>query len=133
MLLQADILKRQLSIGFTICNQSSLLCNNVQHIATHCNTLQHTVTLCNTLQHAATRYNTLQHTATRCNTPICNEERYTLQHEFVRQTDIFNSQLSIEFTIYNRAIYIAAHCNTLKHTATHCNTLQHTATHCNTQ
>jgi len=35
-----------------------------------CNTLQHTATHCNTLPHAATHCNTLQHTATHCNS-VC--------------------------------------------------------------
>jgi len=44
-------------------NTSSLIklvCNTLQHTATHCNTLQHTATHCNTLQHTATHCNTVQ-------------------------------------------------------------------------
>jgi len=94
--------------------------------------MRHTATHCNTLQYAVTRCNTLHHTATRCNTAICNEERYMLQHEIVRQTDILKSWLSMGFTTYNKSNTLqhpATHCNTLQHTATHCNTLQHTARH----
>ena len=47
---------------------SLVLCNTLQHTATHCNTLQHTATHCNTLQHTATHCNTPQHIATHCNT-----------------------------------------------------------------
>jgi len=81
----------------TTLQHTAIHCNTLQHTATHCNTLQHTASRCNTLQRYGitiqllnsdvTYCNTLQHTATRCNTPICNEERYTLQHEFVRQTE----------------------------------------------
>jgi len=39
-----------------------IVCNTLQHTATHCNTLQHTATHCNTLQHTATHCDTLQHT-----------------------------------------------------------------------
>ena len=87
----------------------TILCNTLQHSATHCNTLQHTATrrkaassVLNqhtaTLQHTATHYNALHHTAAECN---------TLQHT-------------------------AAECNTLQHTATHCNTLRRIASHCST-
>jgi len=44
-----------------------LVCNTLQHTASHCNTLQHTksATHCNTLQHteSATHRNALQHTS----------------------------------------------------------------------
>ena len=61
--------------------------NTLQHTATHCNTLEHTATHCNTLQHTATHCNTLQHTATHCNTlqqtaTRCND---TLQHTYNAQ------------------------------------------------
>ena len=90
----------------------TILCNTLQHTATHCthcnalqragrrhqvcltNTLQH----CNTLQHTTTHFITLQQSATHCN---------TLQQS-------------------------ATHCNTLQHTATHYNALHHTAAQCNT-
>ena len=56
-----------------------VVCNTLQHTATHCNTLQHTATHCNTLQHTATghtrektyrekTYRRMQHTTTHCNT-----------------------------------------------------------------
>ena len=55
-----------------------MICNTLQHTATHCNTLQHTATHCNTLQHTALlpslkwfvliSCNALHHTAPHCNT-----------------------------------------------------------------
>ena len=75
-----------------------LLCNTLQHTATHCNTLQHTATHCSTLQHTETHCSTLQHTATHCN---------TLQHTA---------------THCNTLQHTAVHCSALQRTATH---LQH--------
>jgi len=98
----------------------TLVTSALQHIATHCNTLQHNTTtiacspsphlLCNTLQHTATHCNTLQHTATHCNTlpplshaqprylssathcsilqnPVtyCNTPQHTATHRNIRQ------------------------------------------------
>jgi len=47
--------------------QDRIMCNTLQHTATHCSTLQHTAIQCNTLQHTAIHCNTLQHTAIQCN------------------------------------------------------------------
>ena len=84
------------------CNFSCLVsfhivCNTLQHTATHCNTLQHAVTHCNTPQHTAAHCETLEHNATHCNTlqqiaTHCN----TLGHN-------------------------ATQCNTLQRIVTHCN------------
>ena len=98
--------------------QDEVLCNTLQHTATHCNTLQHTATHCNTLQYSAAHCSTLQHTAAHCSTlttrSLLSKMRFSAAHCSTLQ-------------------HTAAHCNTLQQTAAHCSTLQHTAARCNTQ
>ena len=48
--------------------KSNLVCNTLQHTATHCIRLQHTATHCNTLIKSNLHCNTLKHTTTHCNT-----------------------------------------------------------------
>jgi hypothetical protein len=111
-----------------------LMCNTLQHTATHCNTLEHTATHC--LPRAATH----GHTATKCKQCICNVssqvrlQQTRLQYLVAAAKILFLSRGFVGdgfFLGCNTPPYTVTHCNTLQNTATHCNTLPHTATHCN--
>jgi len=82
---------------------AALLCQTLQHTATHCNTLQHTATYCNTLQHTAIHCNTLPHTETHY---------HALHHTTTHCHTLKHTQ---------------THSNTLQRTNTHCTTLHHTS------
>jgi len=99
-----------------------LTCGRTRYLA-----LQNTTTLCNTLQHSGTHSNTLQRT-------MCMLLSLALSLIFFSNTS--NSPYTSRKGQFNwrtsRTLqHTAKHCNTLQRTTTHCNTLQHTATHCN--
>jgi len=84
-----------------------LLCNTLQHTATHCNTLQHAATHCNTLQHA--------------------EAHHLSAGLDARALDVYT-----RFHFFYSHLHSATYCNTLRntaHTATYCNILQHAQTY----
>jgi len=70
--------ERALLIGSSYKNlmRFHILCNALQHTATHCNTLQHAATRCNTLQHAAAHYNHIKcqfHVPTYCRIAVAKK------------------------------------------------------------
>jgi len=70
--------------------------------------------VCNTLQHTATHCNTLQHTATHCNTSSClNTTPHLWGDHSMRDIRLLTcTAAAMQYTSYWSAI----HCNTLQHT-----------------
>ena len=114
---------------------SKILCNTMQHTATHCNALRdmksrhvpiwvaHTckschVVCCSVLQRVAVCCSVLQCVAVCCSVAICVMCMWLYIWGILPRGDL---DVCPKHT--------ATHCNTLQHTAAHCNALQHTTTH----